>query len=540
MPRTPKPPGTQIASTSLQVAGGVVRGRALVGGDPADVDLGLVREATGAQRLADREVGVGQVDVLADQRDRDLLLGVVHPAEQVVPDGPVDVAERQVEAAYDVGVEALAVQHLGDVVDRRRVRGGDHGLLVDVAHQRDLALDGVGQLAVGAADDGVRLDADLAQRGDRVLGGLGLQLTGRADVGHQRDVQEEDVAAADVVAHLARGLEERQRLDVADGAADLGDHDVDVGAAHGEDAFLDLVGDVRDHLHGVAEVVAAALLGDHARVDLPGRHVGDLAEVGVEEPLVVADVQVGLGAVVGDEHLAVLERVHRPRVDVQVGVELLHGHAETARLQKAAEARCRQALPERRGDAPGDEYVLGGRPVVHGTRSYVRGTAPAEPDAPKEPTGIGQRPDQGQRRGHLTERRVGPVDRADRLGRRVGAQRDQVAAGRAGGRVAGHHHPGRLRGQAGREPGEDRRVGVVAEDHEDDLGGLGVLGGVDELGTGEALADGLRVGSVAGRRQRQELTEPLVRRGARRRPRPRAGSSAGCRGCRRATSGRGR
>ena len=69
-----------------------------------------------------------------------------------------------------------------------------------------------------------------AQRGDRVLGRLGLQLAGRADVGHQRDVQEEAVVAADVVADLAGGLEERQRLDVADGAADLGDHHVDVAA----------------------------------------------------------------------------------------------------------------------------------------------------------------------------------------------------------------------------------------------------------------------------------------------------------------------
>jgi hypothetical protein len=44
------------------------------------------------------------------------------------------------------------------------------------------------------------------------------------------------------------------------GAADLGDDDVDV-ARLGEqlDAVLDLVGDVRDDLHGRAEVVAAAL-----------------------------------------------------------------------------------------------------------------------------------------------------------------------------------------------------------------------------------------------------------------------------------------
>ena len=106
----------------VQVLVGALVGLALVGGDPADVDLGLVGEAARAQRLADGEVGVGQVDVLADQGDGDLLLRVVHPAEQVVPGGPVDVAERQVEAAYDVGVEALAVQHLGDVVDRRARR----------------------------------------------------------------------------------------------------------------------------------------------------------------------------------------------------------------------------------------------------------------------------------------------------------------------------------------------------------------------------------------------------------------------------------
>ena len=252
------------------------------------------------------------------------------------------------------------MQHLRDVVDRRGVAGVDHGLAVDVAHQRDLALHGVRDRPVGAADDRVGLHADRAQRGDRVLGRLGLQLARRADVGHQRDVQEEDVVAADVVADLAGGLEERQRLDVADGAADLGDHHVDVGAGHRADPVLDLVGDVRDHLDGVAEVVAAALLGDDLGVDLAGGDVRDAGEVGVEEALVVPDVQVGLGAVVGDEHLAVLERVHRARVDVEVRVELLHRDPQPARLQQAAEAGGGEPLAQRGGDAAGDEDVLGG------------------------------------------------------------------------------------------------------------------------------------------------------------------------------------
>ena len=51
--------------------------------------------------------------------------------------------------------------------------------------------------------------------------------------GHQRDVHVADVVATDVEAELPDGLEERQDLDVADRAADLGDDDVDVVGGRG-------------------------------------------------------------------------------------------------------------------------------------------------------------------------------------------------------------------------------------------------------------------------------------------------------------------
>ena len=108
---------------------------------------------------------------------------------------------------------------------------------------------------------------------------------------------------------LAHRLEERQRLDVAHRAADL--DDVHVGLRREpepHDAALDLVGDVRDHLHGAAQVVAAALLGEDRVVDLAGGDVVAARHRDAGEALVVAEVEVGLGAVVGDVHLAVLER----------------------------------------------------------------------------------------------------------------------------------------------------------------------------------------------------------------------------------------
>ena len=171
MPRTPNPPGTSTASTPPSAFCAPL-GLAVVGRDPADAHLGVVVEAARAQRLGDRQVGVGQVDVLADERDLDLVLGLVHALQQHVPARPVDVAERQAEPPDDVRVEPFGVQHLRDVVDARRVLGGHDGLDVDVAHERDLALDRLGDVAVGAQHERVGLDADLRSAATECCVGL--------------------------------------------------------------------------------------------------------------------------------------------------------------------------------------------------------------------------------------------------------------------------------------------------------------------------------------------------------------------------------
>jgi hypothetical protein len=60
-----------------------------------------------------------------------------------------------------------------------------------------------------------------------------------------------------LVPHLPDRLQERQRFDVAHRAADLDDDDVGLlGHAPGG---LDFVGHVRNHLDGLAQVVAAPL-----------------------------------------------------------------------------------------------------------------------------------------------------------------------------------------------------------------------------------------------------------------------------------------
>ena len=196
-----------------------------------------------------------------------------------------------------------------------------------------------------AAEQDVGLDSDGEHLLHRVLRGLGLQLLRGGDPRNQGDVDEDGVVASQVLAHLADGFEEGQRLDVADGAADLDDGDIAVGSdlAHG---VLDLVGDVGNHLDGLAQVVAAALLGDDLLINPPGGEVVVAGQFGVGKAFVVAEIEVGFGAVVGDEDLAVLERRHGAGIDVEVGVELHQVDLDAARLQQAADGGCRQTLAE--------------------------------------------------------------------------------------------------------------------------------------------------------------------------------------------------
>ena len=78
-------------------------------------------------------------------------------------------------------------------------------------------------------------------------------------------------------------------------------------------------------LNGLAAIYALALVGDHFPVYASGGQVGVLAQGLVNKALVVPQVQVCFRAVVGNEYLAVLYRVHSARVHIQVRVQLLRG-----------------------------------------------------------------------------------------------------------------------------------------------------------------------------------------------------------------------
>ena len=197
---------------------------------------------------------------------------------------------------------------------------------------------------LGAADEDVGDNADVAEHPHGMLRRLGLQLARRLEVGNERKMHETRVFGALLEAELTRRLEEWQTFDIARYAADLTEDDVAIMFSRAANRRLDFVRDVRNDLHRAAEVPACAFAREDGGVDAARSVVTCLRARNARKALVMPEVEVRLRAVVRHEHLAMLVRRHRAGIDVEIGVQLLHEDLVPARLQKERERRARNPL----------------------------------------------------------------------------------------------------------------------------------------------------------------------------------------------------
>ena len=100
-------------------------------------------------------------------------------------------------------------------------------------------------------------------------------------------------------------------------------------------------------------------LVQYVPVHLAGGQVGVFVQILVDKALVVAQIQIGLSAIVGHEHLTVLQRAHGAGIHIHIGVQLLAGHLQTAALEQTAQRCGCDALAKAGDDTAGDKDEFG-------------------------------------------------------------------------------------------------------------------------------------------------------------------------------------
>ena len=87
---------------------------------------------------------------------------------------------------------------------------------------------------------------------------------------------------------------------------------------------------MRDDLHRRAQIIAVAFLADHLGVNAASGAIIELGSAHPHEAFIVAEIEVGFRAVMGNKHLAVLEGAHRPRINIDIRIELDQRDAQPA------------------------------------------------------------------------------------------------------------------------------------------------------------------------------------------------------------------
>ncbi len=113
-----------------------------------------------------------------------------------------------------------------------------------------------------------------------------------------------------------------------------------------------------DHLDGAPAKIPPPFFVQHAPIYFSGGYVRIFCQVLINKTFIMPQIQIGFRPVVGDEHLAVLDRVHGAGVDIDVGVEFLHGDFISPGFEQAAQGSCGNAFSQAGDYAAGDKDVF--------------------------------------------------------------------------------------------------------------------------------------------------------------------------------------
>ena len=349
--------GHQNAGAISQHPANVFRRQAL-GVHPFDIHPGVAGRPRMEQGLDHAEIGVVEAGIFAHQGDLHGLVYAVDAADQRCPFRQIRLPLGQAQLPAGHPAQALLLQQQRHLIQSGGRQVLDNAVLLHVAEQGNLPPQVLRQGTVGAAHQNIRLNAHGQQLLHGVLGGLAFQLTGAGDGHHQGHMDIQHVFPALFCRHLADGLQIGLALNIAHGAAYLSNDDVGLTVVHGIDAALDLVGNMGDDLDGAAQIAALAFPVQHIPEHLARGHRRVSRQGFVHEALIVAQVQVRLRAVIGDEHLAVLEGAHGAGIHIKIGIKLLIFHPEAPLLQQPPQGCRADALSQPGHHAAGNKDML--------------------------------------------------------------------------------------------------------------------------------------------------------------------------------------
>ena len=133
--------------------------------------------------------------------------------------------------------------------------------------------------------------------------------------------------------YLAHSFYVRQGLNITNGSANFCNYNIILtGFTEHEHAVFYLIGNVRNYLDSFTQKSTFALFINNGLVNSTGGYIVSLRGGDIQKTFVVPKVQIGFGTVFSYITFAMLVRVKRAGVNIDIGVEFLNGYSVTSCL----------------------------------------------------------------------------------------------------------------------------------------------------------------------------------------------------------------
>src|SRR5437879_13163837 len=115
------------------------------------------------------------------------------------------------------------------------------------------------------------------------------------------------VIAPNILAHLANGFQEWFPLNIADSTTNFHNNHVCIRTtSYSLHTLFNLVGDMRNNLNSSSQILTAPLFANYRGINLSSSDIVDLIGGLINKTLIVAQVQVGLRAIICDKNFTML------------------------------------------------------------------------------------------------------------------------------------------------------------------------------------------------------------------------------------------
>ena len=115
---------------------------------------------------------------------------------------------------------------------------------------------------------------------------------------------------------------------------------------------------MRNDLYRSPQKISLPFLLYHRAYYLSGGDARSRGKVGIDEPLIMPQVEVGFHAILRNEHFSMLVRRHGPGVDIQIRVKFLDGYGNVPTFENPTQGSSHNPLTHRTHHATSNEDEL--------------------------------------------------------------------------------------------------------------------------------------------------------------------------------------